>query len=303
MRRAQALGYVPGTMKTTYLGTATLLLELAGLRLLTDPAFDPAGTAYNFGPWYAPRSWFSSEKGYRTPIERGELGKVDAVLLSHDHHADNLDHEGRQLLTEGSVSRVITTRAGAARLSKEAPSGRRSAPGEGLGVGGKTQGLAWGESTRLASGSEGLKLTATPARHGPWGTPQVHEVIGLLLEPESASEPTVWISGDTVMFPDLRRFLTQQRQSSRRVDVAIIHCGGVSFPKVPVLGRSRFTFDAQEVVEVCRLLDPRVVIPVHRSGWTHFRESEDQLRDTLTGAGFADRCRFLGLGESTTLTA
>lgn len=290
-------------MKTTYLGTATVLLELAGLRLLTDPAFDPAGSTYDFGPWYAPRSWFSSEKGYQTPLRRGELGKLDAVLLSHDHHADNLDLEGRQLLTESSVARIITTRAGAARLSKAAPSGRPSVPGEGLGIGAKTQGLAWGESTRLTGGTEGLRLTATPARHGPWGTPQVHEVLGLLLEPETVSEPTVWISGDTVMFPELQRFLTQQRQSGRRVDVAIIHCGGVSFPKVPVLGGSRFTFDARQVVEVCRLLDPRVVIPVHRSGWAHFRESEDQLRATLTEAGLAERCRFLGLGESTTLTA
>lgn len=303
MRRAQALDYVPGTMKTTYLGTATLLLELAGLRLLTDPAFDPEGTTYDFGPWYTPRSWFASEKGYRTPIGRGDLGKVDAVLLSHDHHADNLDHEGRKLLTESSVARIITTKAGAARLSKAAPSGRPSAPGEGLGLGGKTLGLGWGETTRLVSGTEGLRLTATPARHGPRGTPQIHEVIGLLLEPEAASEPTVWISGDTVLFPELQRFLTQQRESGRRIDVAIIHCGGVNFPKLPVLGRSRFTFDAQQVVEVCRLLDPRVVIPVHRNGWSHFRESEDQLRATLTEAGLAERCRFLGLGESTTLTS
>src|SRR5687767_14450724 len=110
-------------MKVTYLGTATLLLEIAGVRLLTDPAFDPAGTTYNFGPWYAPRSWFASEKEYRTPLGSGELGPLDAVLLSHDHHADNLDGEGRRLLAENAVARVITTQAGAARLSKAAPTG------------------------------------------------------------------------------------------------------------------------------------------------------------------------------------
>jgi L-ascorbate metabolism protein UlaG (beta-lactamase superfamily) len=287
-------------MKITYLGTATLLLETAGMRLLTDPAFDPAGTAYDFGPWYAPRAWFASEKEYRTPLGTGELGNLDAVLLSHDHHADNLDHEGRRLLAENAVARVITTRASAARLTRAAPAGRPSAPGEGLGIGGKTTGLAWGESTRLTSGTGGIRLTATPARHGPRGTPQVHEVMGLLIEPEVSSEPAVWISGDTVLFPALRQFLTRQCIKGRRVDVAIIHCGGVSFPRVPVLGRSRFTFDARQVVEVCRLLDPRVVIPVHRSGWTHFREPEETLRATLAEAGLAERCRFLGLGESTT---
>jgi L-ascorbate metabolism protein UlaG (beta-lactamase superfamily) len=42
------------------------------------------------------------------------LGRVDMVLLSHDHHRDNLDHSGRTFLA--SVSRVITTREGAERL-------------------------------------------------------------------------------------------------------------------------------------------------------------------------------------------
>ncbi|WP_224365566.1 MBL fold metallo-hydrolase [Hyalangium versicolor] len=288
-------------MKITYLGTATLLLEIAGLRLLTDPVFDPAGTHYNFGPWYAPRSWFASEKEYRSPVGRGDVGALDAVLLSHDHHADNLDHEGRALLAESTVSRVITTKAGAARLSAAAPSGRPSKPGEGLGIGAKTVGLASGESTRLTSGSEALRLTATPARHGPAGTPQVHEVMGLLLEPESASAPRVWISGDTVLFPALRQFLSDQRASGRPVDVAIIHCGGVRFPRVPLLGRAPFTFNAQQVVEVCRLLEPRLVIPVHRSGWAHFLEPEETLRAKLSEAGLSERCRFLALGESTSL--
>ncbi|HYH97642.1 MBL fold metallo-hydrolase [Hyalangium sp.] len=288
-------------MKATYLGTATLLLEVAGMRLLTDPAFDPEGTTYDFGPWYTPRAWFASEKEYRTPIGSGELGSIDAVLLSHDHHADNLDQEGRRLLTGNTVARVITTRAGAARLARAAPSSRPSVPGEGLGIGGKTIGLGWGETTRLASGAGSLRLTATPARHGPVGTPQIHEVMGLLLEPEASEAPTVWISGDTVLFPALGRFLTDRRASGRPVDIAIIHCGGVCFPRLPILGRSRFTFDAQQVIEVCRLLDPRIVIPVHRSGWTHFREPEEQLRAALAEAGLAERCRFLDLGESTTI--
>ncbi|MDC0710021.1 MBL fold metallo-hydrolase [Stigmatella sp. ncwal1] len=290
-------------MKLTYLGTATVLLEVEGMRLLTDPAFDPAGTAYDFGPWYAPRAWFSSQKQYQTPMGNSEVGPVDAVLLSHDHHADNLDHEGRRLIAGPTVARVITTRAGAARLAGAAPPGRPSVPGEGLGIGAKTTGLAWGETTQLGSGAGALRLTATPARHGPVGTPQIHEVMGLLIEPESPSAPTVWISGDTVLFPALRQFLTNQRASGRRIDVAIIHCGGVSFPKFPVLGRSRFTFDAKQVAEVYSLLEPRMVIPVHRSGWTHFRESEQQLRATLEEAGLTKHCRFLELGESTTLTA
>ena len=43
---------------------------------------------------------------------------VDAVLLSHDHHLDNLDHGGRAML--GRAARVLTTTAGAERLGSGA---------------------------------------------------------------------------------------------------------------------------------------------------------------------------------------
>ena len=37
-------------MKLTYLGTASVLLEYGGQRLLTDPVFDPPGRTYSMGP-------------------------------------------------------------------------------------------------------------------------------------------------------------------------------------------------------------------------------------------------------------
>jgi len=49
---------------------------------------------------------------------------------------------------------------------------------------------------------------------------------------------------------------------------------------------------------VCRLADPRVIIPVHRSGWSHF-QSENDLRSALDAADLLERTRWLDLGEST----
>jgi L-ascorbate metabolism protein UlaG (beta-lactamase superfamily) len=284
-------------MKLRYLGTATLLIEYAGLRILTDPAFDPAGAAYDFGPWYTPRTWFASEKLYETPLAPAALGEIDAVLLSHDHHADNFDLAGRDLVAAQRGARVYTTVAGAARLAALQPRSRRSGPGDGLGLGARVTGVAWGQ--RVALGS--AWVTATPARHGPRGTPQVHEVNGWLLEPPAGSaEPTVWISGDTVLFDRLRDALVG---AGNRVDVAIVHCGAVSFPRVPLLGRALFTFDSRQAIEACRLLAPRHIVPVHRSGWTHFREPEAALRDGLQGAGFAAQGEFLDLGAERSFVA
>src|SRR3954464_14011883 len=85
----------------THVGGPTVLIEVAGWRLLTDPTFDPPGQRYKFG------LGISSRKlgGPAVPAER--LAPIDAVLLSHDHHEDNLDPAGRALLP--SAGAVITT--------------------------------------------------------------------------------------------------------------------------------------------------------------------------------------------------
>ena len=46
----------------------------------------------------------------------------------------------------------------------------------------------------------------------------------------------------------------------------------------------------------------RVIVPVHRSGWTHF-QPESELHRALEDAGLIDRVRWLKLGESTEMHA
>ena len=92
-------------LRLTHISTATLLIEIGSLRLLTDPVFDPAGGRYFFG--YGTDSIKLTEPSIRPQ----DLGKIDATLLSHDHHDDNLDRAGRVLLP--LAKKVITTSAGA----------------------------------------------------------------------------------------------------------------------------------------------------------------------------------------------
>ena len=69
----------------------------------------------------------------------------------------------------------------------------------------------------------------------------------------------------------------------------------------PLLGRALFTFDHAQALEACRLLEPRRVLPVHRDGWTHFREPEAELRASMEGSSFASRTTFLAPGATTEL--
>src|SRR5512138_3960133 len=94
-------------LRMTYIGGPTVLIDWDGARLVTDPTFDPAGSVYRT-PVYELRK----TQGPALPVDA--LGRLDAVLLSHEHHFDNLDQSGRALLAR--AARVLTTTDSAARL-------------------------------------------------------------------------------------------------------------------------------------------------------------------------------------------
>jgi L-ascorbate metabolism protein UlaG (beta-lactamase superfamily) len=257
----------------THIGGPTLLIEVGGWRLLTDPTFDPAGESYRFG-WGA-----RSRKLTGPAIEASDVGPIDAVLLSHDHHADNLDAAGRALLPSAGV--VITTASGAQRL------------------GGGARGLEPWATTRLeAQGRPTVAITATPCRHGPpLSRPIVGDVIGFALGWEGQEDGVLWISGDTVLFDGVRRV-----GDRLRVAIAVLHLGGV---RLPISGPLRYTMSGADAVELCRLLRPRTVIPIHYEGWQHFREGRQEIERELAGApeDVRDAVRWLPIGAATPVSA
>jgi L-ascorbate metabolism protein UlaG (beta-lactamase superfamily) len=255
----------------TYVGGPTALLEVGGLRLLTDPTFDPPGRRYNFG-------WGTSSRKLDGPALTPEaLSPVDAVLLSHDHHDDNLDDAGRAMLP--SVGQVLTTPSGAKRL------------------GGNAAGLAPWSSTTLAMPEGGeLRVTATPARHGPpLSRPLVGEVIGFLLEWDGQRDGALWISGDTVYFDGVaevgRRF---------NVGTALLHLGGVRFPTT---GPARYTMNAAEAIRVAGEFQLQTLLPIHYEGWKHFRQGRADVERAFADAGIESRVRWPRAGEAETIEA
>src|SRR5919202_4406941 len=95
------------TLTAQLVGGPTAVLEFAGLRWLTDPAFSPPGE-YAGG----------LVKTTGPALAADDIGPIDVVLLSHDHHSDNLDPEGRAFLPH--AGQVLTTVAGAERLGGHA---------------------------------------------------------------------------------------------------------------------------------------------------------------------------------------
>ena len=256
-------------MKLTHIGGPTALIEVGGWRLLTDPTFDPPGRSYRFG-------WGTGSRKLAGPaVAPAELGPIDAVLLSHDHHDDNLDPAGRALLPSAGV--VVTT-------------------ARGRGAAGRRRARARARGRRRRSPRRGRRRSrsmATPCRHGPPGSrPIVGDVIGFALRWEGQEHGALWISGDTVLYDGVR-------EVPDRLDVgtALLHLGGVQFP---VTGPLRYTMTADDAVELCRLIRPRTAIPIHYEGWKHFRQGRDAIERAFAAAPEDIRCaRALGADRDT----
>jgi L-ascorbate metabolism protein UlaG (beta-lactamase superfamily) len=251
-------------LKATLLGGPTLLLEIGGLHFLTDPTFDPAGSDYDIGI----AMLHKMEGSALTPQS---LGAIDAVLLSHDQHPDNLDTAGRAFLPNAAA--VLTTVSGAERLALP-----------------NAVGLAAWQSVEIGKEFQ-VRVTGVPARHGPEGIEAVvGDVTGFVLE---WGEKTLYISGDTVWYEGVaeiaRRF--------PRIDAAVLFLGGVRSAE----GQPLLTMDALEAVQAINALNPRIVAPAHYAGWQHFREGREAAERILAEAGLSERIRWLLPGISQTI--
>ncbi|MEV7601874.1 MBL fold metallo-hydrolase [Kitasatospora sp. NPDC089797] len=241
----------------THIGTATVLLEVGGLRLLTDPVFDPAPAEYRHDPVV-----LRSTGG--PALAAAELPPVDAVLLSHDEHPDNLDATGRTLLADRPV---LTTVSGAARL------------------GGGALGLAPWQTRTLTVGGRSLRITGTPGEHGPVG-----DVTGFVVE-VPGEEEALYVSGDTVHIPELDRIGAQFT-----IGTALLHLGAARIGAFG--GGGLITMDAVQAAALTVSLGARRVVPVHYSSWEHFTEGRAETTAHFEAAGLAGRLHWLTPGAA-----
>lgn len=156
---------------------------------------------------------------------------------------------------------MLTTTAGARRLAAS-----------------NVRGLRAGDRTSLSSpGKPPLHILATPCRHGPpLSRPVAGPVIGFAVTVADNSRASVWMTGDTVLTRPVRRLARRLE-----VDVLLVHLGAVRFP---ITGALRYSMNSAEAVELMRLLRPRVAVPVHYEGWSHFSEPRDRLSRTFATA-------------------
>jgi L-ascorbate metabolism protein UlaG (beta-lactamase superfamily) len=249
--------------RITLIGGPTAIIEVGPFRFLTDPTFD--------GPGDYKLPQVTLTKTSRPALALDQIGPIDAVLLSHDQHADNLDNSGRSFLAQ--VPRVFTTVVGAGRL------------------GGHVEGLKPWQSVTLSKPDGGsITITATPARHGPAGIePFAGEVIGFVLQ--SSDSAPIYITGDTVWYDSVaevaRRF---------KAGIVLLFAGAAQ-----TRGPFHLTMDTNDAIETAQAFPDAVIVPVHYEGWQHYRQSGEDLLKTFSALGFGSRLRLLEPGVATAI--
>jgi len=249
--------------RVTLVGGPTALIEIDGFRLLTDPTFDPPGE-YRL-------PYVTLRKTVGPALMPNQIQPIDAVLLSHDQHADNLDRAGRAFLAE--APRAFTTVAGATRLA------------------GRTQGLAPWETAQLSRPDGAtLHLTSTPARHGPAGIePLSGDVIGFVVESSNPSTRPIYITGDTVWFAGVA-------EVSRRFPAGLVLLFAGS---ARTRGPFELTMNTNDAIETAHAFADATIVPLHCDGWAHFTQGRDDLEASFRALGLQPRLQLLDPGVAT----
>ncbi len=253
-----------------FIGNATVLLRVAGFTILTDPTFIHKHE----------QTWLGG--GLHTTrltdpaIELADLPPLDLVLLSH-FHGDHFDQVAERELDRALP--IVTTPQSAQDLEERGFTNCRPLD-------------VW-ESLDVKKGPARLRITATPARHGP---PLVDlvlpDVMGSILDVRTATggESRIYITGDTLVIDELREI----PQRFPDIDIALLHLGGTRVLGILV------SMDAKQGVEAMRIVDPALAIPIHYNDYDVFTSPLSDFQEEVRAAGLEDRVHYLSHGETYT---
>jgi L-ascorbate metabolism protein UlaG (beta-lactamase superfamily) len=166
-----------GGVRVTLVNHATLLVQMDGVNVLTDPVWSER---------VSPVAWLGPKRHRRPGIRFEELPPLDAVLVSHNHY-DHLDlatlrrlaarepvpflvglGNGDYLARFGVVARGAVT--GAATLDARSRTMEVGARARAVEVGARARAVEmdWGDTVELGGG---VRVVALPARHWSSRTP------------------------------------------------------------------------------------------------------------------------------------
>ena len=241
-------------LRVTWLGHSTVLIEIDGHVLLTDPVW---------GSRTSPVDWLGPERWYAPPLALDELPKLDAVLLSHDHY-DHLDYPTIVALANHDTRFFAPLGVGAHLEGWGVPAER-------------IEDVDWWDARQVG----GLTITAAPARHA-----SGREVLdqnrtlwaGYAIR---SAHHNVFFSGDTGLFPGMTEI--GARLGPFALTMLEVGAYGQAWPD--------WHLGPEQAVRAHGMLQGEVFLPIHwglfnlaNHGWT---EPIERVRVAAEEAGVA----------------
>ncbi len=252
-----------------FIGTATVIIRVGGITILTDPNFLHKGDEVHLG--YG----LTATRLTDPAIKLEALPPIDLVILSH-FHEDHFDRLVQQKLDRNLP--IVTNAASAEQLRK-------------LGFKRATGLATWGRID-IVKGGTTLSATAMPGRHGPLAVAALlPDVMGTMLEwRRAAAQPyRMYISGDTMVYDDIEEIPKRYPD----IDLALLHLGGTR-----ILGVVTVTMDAREGLRMLQLIAPQHAIPIHYDDYDRFKSPLSDFQKAVNDAGLANKVSYLKRGES-----
>lgn len=230
-------------LRVTYIGHATLLLELDGVALLTDPNWEPT-----LGRFLARVS--------APGIAIDQVRELSAILLTHAH-ADHLSFSSLDRLPRDiplyappAVARWLRKRGYA-----------------------HAEALAPGESVTV----RGVAVSAAAAKHmgARYSVDRWRSAANMYLVATNAT--SCFFAGDTALTPDSHRMVAERIQAQgRTLDVALLPIGHAPWWKRSGFRRGHLT--TQDSLVLFERLGARVFIPYH---WGTFNHVTSTAQDAI----------------------
>ncbi len=239
-----AMNELTTTLAVQPVGGPSAVLEYGGLRWLTDPSLSPPETTL-------------------PAVQPDAILPIDVVLLWHDHHGDNIDAAGRELLPR--AGRVLTTVAGARRL------------------GGNAVGLRPWSSVELA-GPDGsaIRVTAVPA--SAWsGRQRCCHGARDWIPARGAWGRERYVSGDNASLGVVREIA----QLAGPIGVAVVFVGALQ--RAQERACAYLTLASDHVADAAKILGVRRLCRFITSAGRNFTQGADRLRGAFGGNGVSDR--------------
>ncbi len=229
-------------MRVTYIGHATLLIEIGGKTILTDPNFDPA-----LGKFLARVS--------RPGVEVEKLPKLDMILLTHAH-ADHLSFkslaaiEHVPLYAPPAVAHWIRKR-------------------------GVANAIALSPEESVTTGSLTVHADVATHKGNRYGVDRWRQQANMYLIDTKCT--SIFFAGDTALTPASTR-MAERELGGRRLDVALLPIGYAPNWKMGFRSGHLTSMDALTLFE---RLGARYLIPYHWGTFNHVTSSAYDAIDEM----------------------